>query len=282
MPVVGAVIFSRSGVSFWPAELLPSDTVFTAEITTGAESAAGVALEESYSWSFTTGDMTGGTLPVNLGMAGTFAILAKSAVSTVPTSAITGDVGISPAAATYLTGFSLKADPTNQFATSLQVTGRLYAANYVPPTPMKLTTAVGRMEIAYTDAASRAATVTGLGAGDIGGQTLATGVYRWGTSLLIPTEVTLEGGATDVWIFQIAGDLTMRSATSVYLTGGALTKGVFWQVAGHVEIGTTAHCAGVILTQTAINLRTKASINGRLLAQTAVDIDESTVTQPAP
>jgi hypothetical protein len=66
------------------------------------------------------------------------------------------------------------------------------------------------------------------------------------------------------------------------LTGGALPKNIFWQVAGLVDLGTTAHCEGVILTQTSITLRTGASINGRLLAQTAVDIDAGTVIEPAP
>jgi hypothetical protein len=111
---------------------------------------------------------------------------------------------------------------------------------------------------------------------------LAPGVYQWGTGLLIPTDVTLAGNATDVWIFQIAQGLTMSSATNVVLTGGALPQNVFWQVAGAVDLGTTAHCEGVVLTQTAVRLRTGASINGRLLAQTAVDIDGSTVVEPAP
>ena len=158
----------------------------------------------------------------------------------------------------------------------------MYAADYAAPTPSKLTTAVGDMELAFTDAAGRAPDVTELGAGDIGGMTLVPGVYKWGTGLLIPSDVTLTGSATDVWIFQIAQDLTMSSATNVFLDGGALPKNVFWQVAGLVDLGTTAHCEGVVLTQTAITLRTGASINGRLLAQTSVDIDTSTIVEPAP
>ena len=220
------------------------------------------------------------THPVNLGTAGDFVILAKSGISTVPTSAVTGDIGVSPAAATYITGFSLTADSTNVFSTSPQVTGKVYAADYAPPTPSNLTTAVGDMELAFTDAAGRAPDVTELGAGNIGGMTLAPGVYKWGTGLLIPTDVTLTGSATDVWIFQIAQNLTMSSAAKVLLAGGALPKNVFWQVAGLVDLGTTAHCEGVVLTQTSVTLRTGASINGRLLAQTAVTIDGSTVVEP--
>jgi len=219
---------------------------------------------------------------VNLGTAGHFAILAKSGISTVPTSAITGNLGVSPAAATYITGFSLIADPTNVFSTTPQVIGSVFAANYAVPTPSNLTTAVGDMQLAFTDAAGRAPDVTELGAGNIGGMTLIPGVYQWGTGLLIPTNVTLTGTATDVWIFQIAQDLTVSSATSILLAGGAVPKNVFWQVSGLVDLGTTAHIEGVILAQTSIALHGGASIKGRLLAQTAVTIEASTVVEPAP
>jgi hypothetical protein len=162
-------------------------------------------------------DSGNSTFLVNLGTAGNFVILAKSGISTVPTSAITGDLGISPAAASYITGFSLTADATNVFSTSPQVTGKVYAADYAPPTSSNLTTAVGDMGLAFTDAAGRAPDVTELGAGNVGGMTLAPGVYKWSTGLLIPTDVTLDGGATDVWIFQIAQDLTFGSAAKVLL-----------------------------------------------------------------
>jgi len=225
---------------------------------------------------------TASTLAVNLRTAGNYAILAKSGVSTVPTSAITGNLGVSPNAAASITGFSLTADSTNVFSISPQVTGKVFAADYTPPTPSNLTTAIGDMQLAFTDAAGRAPNVTELGAGNIGGMTLASGVYKWGTGLLIPTDVTLAGSATDVWIFQIAQDLTMSSATHIFLTGGAMPKNVFWQVAGLVDLGTTAHFEGVVLTLTSVALRTGASITGRLLAQTAVTIDGSAVVEPAP
>jgi len=281
VPVAGTVIYADSTAVFWPAAYLASDTTFAATITTGAESAFGVGLATNHLWSFTTGNTEAPGLAVNLGTAGDFVILAKSGISTVPTSAITGNIAVSPAAATFITGFSLTADPTNGFSTSAQVTGKVYAANYAPPTPSILTTAVGDMELAFTDAAGRAPGVTELGAGNVGGMTLDPGVYKWGTGLLIPTDLTLAGDATDVWIFQIGQDLTMSSGTSVILTGGALPKNVFWQVAGLVDLGTTAHCEGVVLTQTSVTLRTGASIKGRLLAQTAVSIDGSSVVEPA-
>lgn len=221
-------------------------------------------------------------LPVNLASAGNYVILAETGISTVPTSAITGNLGISPYAAASITQFSLTADSTNVFSTSAQVTGKIYASNYAVPTPSNLTSAVGDMELAFTDAAGRAPDVTELGAGSIGGMTLAAGVYQWGNGLLIPTNVTLNGGATAVWIFQIAQNLTLSSATRVTLAGGALAKNVFWQVAGSVEVGTTAHLEGIVLCKTMINLRTGATMSGRLFAQSAVTLDGSTIVQPGP
>lgn len=280
--VQGSVLCGGSKAVFTPTANLASDGAFEAAIATGAKSAGGVDLAKKYTWSFTTGATVAVGKPVNLGSAGDFAVLAKSAVSTVPTSAITGDVGVSPAAATFLTGFSLVADSTNVFATSPQVTGKLYAADYAPPTPSNLTTAIGDMGLAFTDAAGRAPDVTELGAGDIGGMTLPAGVYAWGTGLLIPTNLTLTGGANDVWIFQIAKDLKVSSAVEIVLQSGALSKNIFWQVSGLVDVGTTAHLEGIVLSQTAITLGTGASVNGRLLAQTAVNLDSNVIDQPAP
>lgn len=230
----------------------------------------------------TDGESTLSPSAVNLGTAGNFVMLAMSGISTVPPSAITGDLGVSPAAATYITGFSLTADSTNVFSTSPQVTGKVYASNYTSPTPANLTTAIGDMQHAFTDAAGRAPNVTELGAGNIGGMTLTPGVYKWGSGLLIPTDLALAGGPTDVWIFQIAQNLTVSSAVSVTLSGGAAPGNVFWQVSGSANLGTTAHFEGVILCQTAITLQTGASINGRLLAQSAVSVAGSTVVEPAP
>lgn len=281
VPIVGRVVVANAKAAFWPSAPLASNVEHTATITTGAHSAAGIALGASYSWPFTTGDSVAAGLPVDLGSAGDYAILAKAAVSTVPTSAITGDIAVSPAAATYVTGFDLTADATNVFATSDQVTGKVFAADYEVPTPSNLTTAVSDMEFAFVDAAGRAPDVTELGAGTLTGSTLTAGVYRWGTGLLIPTDLSLNGSATDVWIFQVAQDLTMSNGTSVLLTGGALPKNVFWQVSGQVNLGTTVHFEGVVLSQTAITLETGASIEGRLLAQTAVVLRSSTVVEPA-
>jgi hypothetical protein len=156
----------------------------------------------------------------------------------------------------------------------------LYAADYAAPTPGNLTTSVGAMQAAYVDAAGRPTPDhTELAAGNLGGLTLPAGLYKWSNTVTIPTNVTLTGGANDTWIFQIAGGLTQSAATSVILSGGAQAQNVVWQVAGIVQIGTTAHLEGEVLSLTAITLNTGASVNGRLLAQTAVTLAGNTVVQ---
>jgi hypothetical protein len=205
--------------------------------------------------------------------------LAKSAITNVPTSAVTGDLGLSPAAASYITGFSLTRAGSRW--TAPQVVGGVFAADNDVPTPSNLTVAVANMETAYNDAANRPTPeFLNLGAGAIGGMTLTPGLYRWTSGLTIPTDVTLSGAANDVWIFQVTGNLTMSAGKAMLLTDGAQAKNVFWQVAGSVDMGSTTRAAGVILSKTAIKLGTGASIDGRLLAQTAVSLASSTVTAP--
>jgi hypothetical protein len=217
---------------------------------------------------------------VNLGTAGNFAILSKTGISTTGATSVVGDIGVSPVAATYITGFALTLPAAGAFATSALVTGKVYAPGYANPTSANLTVAILDMQTAYTDAAGRAPNVTELGAGNIGGLTLAPGVYKWGTGLTIPTDVTLSGGANDVWIFQVAQTLNISSAKKVVLAGGAQAKNIFWVVAGQTTIGTTAVFNGNILDQTAIVLNTGAKLNGRALAQTAVTLDSNAVIAP--
>jgi hypothetical protein len=216
---------------------------------------------------------------VDLGTAINYVILAKTAINNSSTSNVTGDLGLSPAATSYITGLAL----TNAtgYATSSQVTGKIYAADMANPTPTNLTTAVNDMITAYISAAGRPSPdFSELGTGNIGGKTLTPGLYKWTSTVSMPTDVTISGNANDVWIFQISGDLTMSSAVKINLNGGAQAKNIFWQVAGQVSVGTTAHFEGIILSLTGITFQTGASINGRALAQTAVILDSNAVTKP--
>ena len=232
--------------------------------------------------SLTTGAaQAAGPAPVALRSAGNYVILAKSGITTTGVTSIVGDMAVSPIAAGAITGFGLVLDTSAQYSTAAQVIGRVHAADYAIPTPANLTTAVLDMEAAYTDAAGRPVDVTELGAGDIGGLNIVPGVYKWSGVVNIPTDVTLTGGPNDVWIFQIAGGLTVASAKTVTLRGGAQAKNIFWQVAGVASLGTTSDFKGIILSQTAIVMQTGAVLNGRALAQTAVTLGANTVTQPA-
>jgi hypothetical protein len=284
MAISGNVTYGPgTTATFTPANELPASTLFTVTLSPGVKDLNGNALVAAFTFSFTTGSSAArGPAPVELGTAGQYAILAKSGVSSVPGSSVTGDIGLGPAAASYLTGLSLVADATNVFSTSTQIVGKAYAADYAVPTPSNLTTAVSNMESAYTDAAGRPTPdFLELGTGDIGGQTLAPGLYKWTSTVTIPTDVTLSGGANDVWIFQTTGDLTMSAARRITLSGGALAKNVFWQVAGRTTLGADAHFEGVLLCKTDVTLQTGATMNGRVLSQTQVALQQATVTQPA-
>lgn len=262
------------------------ETGMEASLETSLETGLEASLEAGIDSPMETGCIPGTVLPVDLGTSGGFAILAESGISTVPVSAITGNIGVSPIAASAITGFALTpCTGTCAFSTSTQVVGQVFAANYGVPAPANMTTAVSNMQTAYTDAAGRPPGVTELGSGNISGMTLAPGVYKWSTGLLIATNVTLKGGCGDVWIFEVADGLTMNSGAQVLLSGGALAKNIFWQVAGglsgvSVSLGTTAHIEGTVLALDAITLGTTASVNGRLLSQKAVTLEQNAVTIP--
>lgn len=277
--VNGTIAYEGTTATFTPTSPLIAGTTYSVSVTTGIKSISGFALTSNDSWTFTTGINATGLAAVNLGTAANYVILAKTAINNSPKSSITGHLGLSPAATSYITGFSL----TNAtgYATSAQVTGKLYAADMVSPTSINLTTAVNDMITAYNDAAGRPTPdFIALGAGNIGGKTLTEGLYKWSTGVTAPTNLVISGSSTDVWIFQIAGNLSVSSGVKITLSGGAQAKNIFWQVAGTTTINTTAQFKGVILCQTGVTLKTGATLSGRALAQTAVILDKNTVTQP--
>jgi hypothetical protein len=172
-----------------------------------------------------------------------------------------------------MTGFGLVMDASNEFSTSSLVTGKIYAADYAAPTPAMLITAVSDMEAAFTDAAGRTnPDYNELGAGSIGGLTLAPGLYKWSTVVNIATDITLAGSDTDIWIFQLATGLTVAANVHILLSGGAQAKNIFWQVGTAATLGAGCVFNGNILAGTAITFDSGATLEGRALAQTAVTL----------
>lgn len=276
-PVAGAISYIGSTAIFTPSANLTSSTLYTATLTTGITDLASNAMAANHVWTFTTGTaIAAGPDPVNLGTSGTFAILTKTGITDSPASVITGNIGSSP-----ITGAAIG-------VTCPEVNGTIYQADAAGTgcfvtNPTLLTTAVLDMESAYTDAAGRTAGVgpfLNLGAGTLTNLTLAPGIYTWGSNVTIPTDLTLNGGPNDVWIFQISGTLDIASAKQIILSGGAQAKNIFWQVADVVSLQTNSHFEGIIVAKTNIALFTGASINGRLLAQTATTLQSNTVTAP--
>ena len=212
-----------------------------------------------------------GPAPVNLLSTGTFAILANSAITNVPTSAVTGDVGLSPASGSFIG------------LTCAEVTGVIYSVDAAGPLPCRvtdaprLTAAVSDAGTAFTDANSRAPDYTELGAGNIGGLNLGPATYKWGTAITIPANLKLTGGPNDVWIFQIAQGISVSSGVQIILAGGALPQNIFWAPFAAADLGTTSKFKGVLISQTSIVMKTGATINGKLFAGTAVTLDMNTV-----
>ena len=221
------------------------------------------------------------TSPVLLGSAGNFVILTKSGISTTG-SDITGDIGVSPIAANAMTGFSLIADSSGTYSKSAQITGNAYASDYVSPTPSMMTTAISDMQTAYTDAAGRSISDganSNIKAGVIAGETFRAGVYNWGSDVYFSSDIYLEGNATDLFIFQSTGNVIAASGAKVMLVG-ANASNIVWQVAGHLDAGTTSHLEGTFLVATHAVFKTGSSLNGRILAQTAATLDSATIKQP--
>jgi cytoskeletal protein CcmA (bactofilin family) len=226
---------------------------------------------------------------VGLGTAGDFVILAKTGITTTGVTSINGDIGVSPIAATAMTGFDFIMHSSGTYATSSLIAGKALASDYISPTPSTMITAVSDMETAYTDAAGRPnadGARIDLKAGLIGGETLTPGVYTFGTSVDITGGLTFDGGVASgdsdaVFIIQMTGNLLTDGTANVVLSRGAQAKNIFWQVAGHVALGAGAQMKGNLLVKTAVTFTTGSSLDGRVLAQTACVLQTATITAPS-
>ena len=204
--------------------------------------------------------------PATLGSAGTFAILAGSTVTNVAgtTTTIEGDVGVWPGGA--ITGL-----PAGQPSP-----GTIHAADGVAAA------AQGDLTTAYVDLDGRVCG-TNLTSLDLGGMTLAPGVYCFDTSAGLTGTVTFDGNGDPnaVFVIQIGSTLTTASGSAVDLIDSAQAENVYWLVRSSATLGTGTSFQGNIVALESITLTTGASLNGRALARNAaVTLDTNAVTLP--
>jgi uncharacterized repeat protein (TIGR02543 family) len=222
---------------------------------------------------------------VDLGLSGNFAIFAESGISTTGVTLITGDIGVNPVTATSITGFGLILPAGGAFSTSSLVVGKVYAPDYAAPSPANMVTTSGDMHTAYTTANGLVvpAPTNEFMSGNLNGQTLTAGIYKWSSGVSITNGIVLDGGGDDcaTFIFQIAQDLTVANSAVITLQNGAQAKNIFWVVAGSgAVLGTNVDFSGNILCKTLISVNTGGKVTGRLLAQTAVTLNAVTVVKP--
>ena len=222
---------------------------------------------------------------VDLGLSGNFAIFAESGISTTGVTLITGDIGVNPVTATAITGFGLILPPGGAFSTSSLVVGKVYAPDYAAPSPVNMVTTSGDMHTAYTTANGLVvpAPTNEFMAGNLNGQTLTKGIWKWSSGVSITNGIVLDGGGDNcaTFIFQIAQNLTVANSAIITLQNGAQAKNIFWVVAGSgAVLGTDVNFQGNILCKTLISVNTGGKVTGRLLAQTAVTLNAATVVKP--
>lgn len=209
-------------------------------------------------------DATAGQAPVFLGSAGSFVALAGTTITSTSGSTINGDVGVWPGS-TFVDAGAI-------------VNGTVYLADPIAKQ------AQGELTTAYNDAAGRTLDVI-VYAGELGGKTLAPGLYKSapGSFAITSVDLTLDaqGDPDAVWIFQMASTLVVENGRQVILTGGAQAGNIFWQVGSSATLGTTSTVKGNILAYTAISIKTNATLDGRALARNAaVTLEANTLTRP--
>jgi hypothetical protein len=219
---------------------------------------------------------------VQLGAATPFAVFAGAGVSDVPTSSITGDVGVSPGPGTSITGL-----------TQAEVDGTIYTTDGTGPTgnvmnPGLLTLAQAANTAAFLTASGQLP-ITDFGAGgdQLDGKTLVPGTYAFGAGAAnltagAPLVLNGEGDVNAVWVFQASSTLITGTNSVVQLENGAQACNVFWTVGSSATLDSGSTFVGTIMALTSASLGAGATVQGRVLVQTgAVTLDANTITAPS-
>jgi hypothetical protein len=282
-PVSGTVSYDSASqiATFAPSANLTANTQYTATVSNLVKDLSGNALTSGPAstppdpWSFTTGATTGAGGPptINLGSAGSFAVMATASISSTGPVVINGNVGLAPG--------------TSQGIPPAQVNGTIHVNDPI------ITQAQADLLAAFNDATSRSTNAQTL-PGNMGGLTFTPGLYVNSTSVLISgagpnNNVTLDaqGDPNAVFIFKMGSTLTTATSSHVILAGGAKASHVFWQVDTSATLGVTSIFEGNVLAATSITINTGAAVTGSMFAGAAggagsATVNASTVTVPAP
>jgi hypothetical protein len=261
--ISGTVSYADGTATFMPTHALSPLNDYTATITTGARDLAGNPLAEDMVWSFTAATAAKGVGHIALGWAKPFQVLAGSTVTSTGETLVYGDLGVSPG--TAVTGF-----PAGT------VLGTIHAGDPAAAQAQLHLTA------AYDDVVDRTLGAIPL-AGNLGGMTLAPGLYQSTSSLEISSgDLTLDaqGDPNAAFIFKMASTFTMTSDRRVILSGGAKAENIVWQVGSSATLGTNSVFEGNILAMASITVTSGAFVEGRLLARTgAVTLDANAIVR---
>ncbi len=212
---------------------------------------------------------------INLRQADAFAVLAHQSISSIPTSSVTGKVGLRPGTRDML---GLNATEVTGGAADIYATDDrdATAAAFVTQAKIDLINAYNEAETTAPDADK-----IDLFAGALGNKILPAGVYKWNSRVTIPNDLTLEGSDTDVWVFKVAGDLRVGSDVTIKLSGGALAKNVYWQVGDNVLIKSKSSVVGTIMSQLTFEMKEQSTLAGRAFSKNEkIILDKNTITKP--
>ena len=289
--VPGTASCAGATAIFTPAALLAPSTPYTATITSGARGLSGSGLASVLEWTFTTWTQAAQDVRqvvVPLGSTSSFAILASAAITNIPTSSITGDIGLTPDTGSNISGFS---EPM----TCPEVIGKVYAVDVTGPAcalndPVLLANAKTDAGIAFINARAAVRGTPQAISGDLNGLTLYPGLYESGTSLEISPGGILyldaQGDGNAVFILRSATSITTSATSEVVLAGDAKAANIYWTAGSAVTLGTNSIMKGTLIAGTSISLLTGANLEGRALNQgaaaEAVTLDSCTIVVPVP